>query len=139
MKRRDFVTLVAAAGAFAGVAARATAQPAVEVFKNPSCGCCEAWGEHLQLCVRGIVLTSHPIVNGPSLEIIPARMLLGEFAAVGRIDQTCTKEFAERREGILPALLAVGLRSDAVKYLDEATLRPPGDGQRKAAEVQLQE
>jgi hypothetical protein len=48
MKRRDFVTLVAAAGAFAGVAARATAQPAVEVFKNPSCGCCEAWGEHLR-------------------------------------------------------------------------------------------
>jgi hypothetical protein len=46
MKRRLF--LAHAAGvAFAAPALAATALPRVEVFKNPSCGCCGAWVEHL--------------------------------------------------------------------------------------------
>jgi hypothetical protein len=50
MRRRD----IAAAGAAFGLAwwlpARAAppASPLVEVFKDPSCGCCTAWVEHLK-------------------------------------------------------------------------------------------
>ena len=49
MKRRTFLSAVAGLSAVASVPARAaTAWPAVDVFKSPTCGCCGAWVEHLQ-------------------------------------------------------------------------------------------
>ncbi len=48
--RRTFLATLAGALASFALAAQATpgASPVVEVFKNPSCGCCGAWVEHLQ-------------------------------------------------------------------------------------------
>ncbi len=49
MNRRDALSM--AVGAMALVAAPAFAAgtlPPVEVFKNPSCGCCGAWVDHLK-------------------------------------------------------------------------------------------
>ncbi|MNR71300.1 hypothetical protein D3C71_19150 [compost metagenome] len=49
MNRRNFLTMAAVAGAFASLPAMATSSlPAVEVFKNPYCGCCEFWVDHLK-------------------------------------------------------------------------------------------
>ena len=49
MKRRTFLSAVAGLSAVASVPARAaTAWPAVDVFKSPTCGCCGAWVEHLK-------------------------------------------------------------------------------------------
>ena len=49
MKRRHFLCAVAAAGAATSIPALAAASlPRVEVFKNPDCGCCGAWVEHLK-------------------------------------------------------------------------------------------
>jgi hypothetical protein len=50
MKRRSLLVLAAgaAAGASAPVFSAAPALPQVEVFKNPQCGCCGAWVEHLE-------------------------------------------------------------------------------------------
>lgn len=49
MKRRHFLTAVAAAAASASIPVlAATSLPQVEVYKNPDCGCCGAWVDHLK-------------------------------------------------------------------------------------------
>lgn len=49
MKRRTFLSSVAAAAASASLPAFAAGTlPQVEVFKNPDCGCCGAWVDHLK-------------------------------------------------------------------------------------------
>lgn len=51
LPRRTFMgTLLAASGVLTTVSAWAgeAPLPPVEVFKNPSCGCCTAWVEHLR-------------------------------------------------------------------------------------------
>ncbi|MBK8770103.1 MAG: DUF411 domain-containing protein [Rhizobiales bacterium] len=49
MKRRTFI-LSAVGMAFAGSvsAVRSAALPKVEVFRNPGCGCCEGWVDHMR-------------------------------------------------------------------------------------------
>jgi hypothetical protein len=53
-RRRVLGLFVAATSAplasrlFAASAARAASLPAVEVWKNPSCGCCGAWAQHMR-------------------------------------------------------------------------------------------
>jgi hypothetical protein len=49
MNRRNLLSLAAAAAAAAALSSFAKASlPTVEVFKNPDCGCCGAWVEHLK-------------------------------------------------------------------------------------------
>jgi hypothetical protein len=49
MKRRNFLNAVAAAAASLSLPAwGATSLPLVEVYKNPDCGCCGAWVDHLK-------------------------------------------------------------------------------------------
>ncbi|HLT25102.1 MAG TPA: DUF411 domain-containing protein [Zeimonas sp.] len=49
MKRRDLLRLLGALGVFPALPARgASAQPPVEMFKSPYCGCCSVWAEHLE-------------------------------------------------------------------------------------------
>jgi hypothetical protein len=49
MNRRLLLSAVAAAAAAASVPAlAATSLPQIEVFKNPDCGCCGAWVDHLK-------------------------------------------------------------------------------------------
>lgn len=48
MKRRTVLSTVAAAAIAAVPTFAATSLPQVEVFKNPNCGCCGAWVDHLK-------------------------------------------------------------------------------------------
>lgn len=49
MKRRDLLTIFATTAAVMCLPARAaTGLPEVEVFRDPSCGCCGQWVEHLK-------------------------------------------------------------------------------------------
>jgi len=49
MKRRTFLSAIAAAAATASLPVfGASSLPQVEVFKNPDCGCCGAWVDHLK-------------------------------------------------------------------------------------------
>jgi hypothetical protein len=49
MKRRNLLSFVAAAAASMSLPALArTSLPQVDVYKNPDCGCCGAWVEHLK-------------------------------------------------------------------------------------------
>lgn len=49
MKRRNLFSLAIGAVTLMALPARAAdSLPAVEVFRNPSCGCCGAWVDHLE-------------------------------------------------------------------------------------------
>lgn len=52
MRRREFlqtaVALTAGAGVSGAQAAARPTWPGVEVYKNPSCGCCTAWVAHMR-------------------------------------------------------------------------------------------
>jgi len=49
VNRRRLISLAWGASALASLPAiAATSLPQVEVFKNPSCGCCGAWADHLK-------------------------------------------------------------------------------------------
>ena len=46
--RRRAVIILAVMLASASAAAQRAQQPAVEVFKSPTCGCCSKWVDHLR-------------------------------------------------------------------------------------------
>jgi hypothetical protein len=59
VKRRHVLTLAAAGLAVHLVPALAAkALPAMQVFKNPSCGCCGAWIDHLKAAGFDVRVTS---------------------------------------------------------------------------------
>lgn len=59
MKRRDLLVLAAGAGPILVLpAGAAPGLPQVEVFKNPSCGCCGAWADHLRAAGFPVKLTA---------------------------------------------------------------------------------
>ena len=45
---RRLLLAAAASSALVGTAAFATSPPAMEVWKDPSCGCCKDWVEHME-------------------------------------------------------------------------------------------
>ena len=47
LTRRGVLTLLAAAGIAPATLARAQTKPLVVVTKDPNCGCCSGWAEHL--------------------------------------------------------------------------------------------
>lgn len=48
LSRRHVLTLLSVAPLWIGLPARADALPEVVVHRDPSCGCCGAWAEHLR-------------------------------------------------------------------------------------------
>ena len=60
--RRQWMTAIAAAAACAALPAWATSNAtAVEVWKDPSCGCCQDWIEHMQ--ANGFTVAVHDTGN----------------------------------------------------------------------------
>ena len=59
--RRQWLTAIAAASACAALPAWASNDQAVEVWKDPSCGCCQDWVEHMQ--ANGFTVTVHESGN----------------------------------------------------------------------------
>ena len=60
--RRQWLTAIATASACAALPAWATSNAnAVEVWKDPSCGCCQDWIEHLR--AEGFAVTLHDSGN----------------------------------------------------------------------------
>lgn len=58
MNRRHLLALAAGAGALSALSVYAAPTlPQVEVFKNPSCGCCGAWADHLRAAGFPVKLT----------------------------------------------------------------------------------
>ena len=58
MKRRNFLGVVTAAAAATNIPAlAATSLPQIDVFKNPDCGCCGAWVDHLKAAGFSVKVT----------------------------------------------------------------------------------
>jgi hypothetical protein len=71
MNRRTLLSLAAAAAAVVSLPSLATASlPQVEVYKNPDCGCCGAWVDHLKAA-------GFPVKVNETLDTGPVRKRYG--------------------------------------------------------------
>lgn len=69
MNRRNLISWAVGAMAFTAIPAlAANSLSPVEVFKNPSCGCCGAWVDHLKPAAIGIAVPGLP-VGAPGMEM----------------------------------------------------------------------
>ena len=95
MKRRTFLSAVAGLSAVASVPTRAaTAWPAVDVFKSPTCGCCTAWAWHLRRAGFPVA-----VVEAPDMAAVKAR--LGVPAALASCHTAEVEDYV--LEGHVPA------------------------------------
>ncbi len=69
LDRRDVLRWAAAGSAFLATGARAEALPHMVVFRDPSCGCCHKWVEHVR--AGGFAVT---VNDAPSLRAVKARL-----------------------------------------------------------------
>jgi len=90
--RRHFMTTLALA-VMAGPALAKTDAPLVEVWKDPSCGCCQDWVKHLQ--TNGFQVKIHDAGN------TDARVMLGMPLEYGACHSARVKAYAI--EGHVPA------------------------------------
>lgn len=59
MKRRELFSVLAATAAASCLPARAAGGlPEVQLFKNPSCGCCGQWAEHMKAAGFAVKVTA---------------------------------------------------------------------------------
>lgn len=89
--------LSALAGALlslAGAVVQAAALPAVEVYKSPDCGCCEAWIKHMRQA--GFTVNAHNVTDVPA-----ARRLTGMPERYGSCHTATVGGYA--LEGHVPA------------------------------------
>lgn len=65
LDRRRLLTALAAAGAVvvAGPVLADTALPTVRVTKDPNCGCCEGWVDHMRRAGFNVEVVSTPQIN----------------------------------------------------------------------------
>jgi hypothetical protein len=59
--RRPLLATLIATPLAAATAARAQSAPRIEVYKSPTCGCCNDWIEHLKS--SGFAVTAHDVGN----------------------------------------------------------------------------
>jgi hypothetical protein len=68
--RRAAITLLVTAGVVASIAKpRAEGQPAVTVYKDPSCSCCSAWARHMT--AAGFTVT---VIETANVDAVKARL-----------------------------------------------------------------
>ena len=83
MKRRIAPTL-ALLGLVAAALAQAAPAPEIEVFKNPSCGCCGKWVEHMRQAGFRVTVQDVQDVSAKRRELgIPDRLGACHSARVG--------------------------------------------------------
>lgn len=69
LDRRDLLGWLAAGPVLFATPVRAEMLPAMVVFRDPTCGCCHKWVEHLT--ANGFAVTVH---DAPSMKAIKARL-----------------------------------------------------------------
>jgi hypothetical protein len=84
MRRRDLVAGAAFLCGFAIIPARAAALPKITVTKDPSCGCCGAWVEHLRTAGFPVETIDTPALNRVKTGLgIPPELYSCHTAQVG--------------------------------------------------------
>lgn len=84
LSRRHVLTLLSMTPLWVGVPARADALPEVVVHRDPSCGCCRAWAEHLGRAGFSVTLVETGNLNAIKRRLgVPADLIschTAEFA-----------------------------------------------------------
>lgn len=84
LSRRRVLTLLAAAPLGAGLPASADALPEVVVNRDPSCGCCGSWVEHLRRAGFRVVIAETGNINPVKQRLgVPADLVSCHTAEVG--------------------------------------------------------
>jgi len=86
LDRRRFLTAFAAAGAatVAGPGMADSALPTVRVTKDPNCGCCEGWVDHMRRAGFPVEVTSTPTTNRVKAQLgVPDDLASCHTAVVG--------------------------------------------------------
>jgi hypothetical protein len=76
LTRRKMLVLAAASTAGAATRASAATKPAIHVSKDPNCGCCTGWVEHLRN--NGFTAT---VANTADMQVVKARLGVPEKLA----------------------------------------------------------
>lgn len=76
LTRRTMLALAASAAAGVATGARAAAKPAIHVSKDPDCGCCTGWVEHLRS--NGFTAT---VADTADMQAVKARLGVPEKLA----------------------------------------------------------
>jgi len=105
--RRDVLLWAAAGSVLLASGARAEAPPPMTVYRDPGCGCCHKWVEHLQ--ANGFTVT---LVDAPSMKAVKARFgvpptlaachtgEIGAYVIEGHVPAAALKRLlAEKPEG----------------------------------------
>lgn len=140
--RRRVLALVAAGAAVPMAAARADALPAMAVFRDPTCGCCHKWVEHLT--ANGFAVTVHEASSMQAVKArfgVPADLAachtgeIGGYVIEGHVPASAIKRLlAERPEGrglAVPGMPAgsPGMEGDLPEVYDVILF---GDGPRQS-------
>jgi len=104
--RRRLLTAIAAAIALPALPARAAA-PQVEVWKSPTCGCCQDWVTHLQQA--GFTVVVHDVGNTAARRRLgmPERLgschtaTVGGYVVEGHVPAADIRRLLERRPAAL--------------------------------------
>jgi hypothetical protein len=88
ISRRRFLirgaTLAAAAAAVPDLLSAQAAQPAMVVYKDPNCGCCKLWVDHVKAAGFAVsVRDSSDVVSVKKRQGVPARLYSCHTAIVG--------------------------------------------------------
>ena len=103
MRRRQFLK-GAMIAAFAQAPALAATRQRIEVYKNPDCGCCGQWADHLQR--NGFAVTIHETRDGAALRAklgVPDRLaschtaIVDEYVVEGHVPATDIESLLKER------------------------------------------
>src|SRR5262245_59867342 len=106
--RRQVLALIGAAVPLPIAEGQAEAEPAVKVWKDPTCGCCNGWVEHLRANGFSVAVIDQPELASIKAEAgIPADLAschtarIGEYVLEGHVPAHAIRRLIkERPEGI---------------------------------------
>lgn len=92
MNRRRLLTMLVAVAATGAKTVEAAQWPAIKAYRNPGCGCCEGWVEHMRKAGFEISMMDDPDLNGRRVALgVPDDLagchtaMLGDYIIEGHV------------------------------------------------------
>lgn len=111
ISRRHFLiqsTALAAAAAVPGLLPAQTASPAMVVYKDPSCGCCKLWVDHVKAAGFAVsVRDSSDVVAVKKRQGVPARLyschtaIVGGYVVEGHVPADLVQKLLKERPNVV--------------------------------------
>jgi len=111
ISRRQFLirgTALAAAASVPGLLPAQTANPAMVVYKDPSCGCCKLWVDHVKAAGFAVsVRDSSDVVSVKKRQGVPARLyschtaIVGGYVVEGHVPADLVQKLLKERPNVV--------------------------------------